>query len=220
MRTTVTTNAVMPSTRRRVFRVVELEKLGISQSTSYRRARPGGPWMRLAPGVLLIVPGPPTVKDRINAALLRAGPGAVITGLQAARLLGLETPPEDADIHVLIPHSRKIQSYPGTNFERTTRLPEPIFVDGIPVAPPVRAVMDGARTWQTWAVTEDLLAEAMQRKNRCRLEDLIVEMELGSRRGTAVPRAILRAFKSTTTPFQGFPSRDAPPAGHHDREAA
>ncbi|QIZ34453.1 hypothetical protein [Saccharopolyspora sp. ASAGF58] len=120
MRTTVTKSSVMPCTDRRVLRVVELENLGISQSTSYRQARPGGPWTRLAPGVLLIAPGPPTIRDRINAALLRAGPGAMITGLHAARLLGLRTPPEEADIHVLIPHRRKVQSYPGTKFERTT----------------------------------------------------------------------------------------------------
>ncbi|WP_223839967.1 hypothetical protein [Saccharopolyspora pogona] len=220
MRTTVTKSSVMPCTDRRVLRVVELENLGISQSTSYRQARPGGPWTRLAPGVLLIAPGPPTIKDRINAALLRAGPGAMITGLHAARLLGLRTPPEEADIHVLIPHRRKVQSYPGTNFERTTRLPKPIHVNGIPLAPPVRAVMDGARTWQTWTVTESLLFEAIQQENLCRFEDLVAEMELGSRRGTAVPRAILRTFKDSPTPFRGVQSRSAPPAALRERNAA
>ncbi|MGP4020475.1 hypothetical protein [Saccharopolyspora sp. 5N708] len=220
MHTTITAIPAAPDIDRRVLRVIELEKIGISQSKSYRRARPGGPWTRLAPGVLLIAPGPPTIEDRINAALLRAGPGAMITGLHAARLYGLESPSEDADIHVLIPHSRKIQSYRGTNFERTTRLPKPVYVNGIPLAPPVRAVMDGARTWQTWAFTKRLLFEAVQRENLCRLEELIIEMELGSRRGTAVPRAILRTFKGDLTPPRASPARDVPPRAWLERNAA
>ncbi|MCI2416659.1 hypothetical protein MOQ72_04430 [Saccharopolyspora sp. K220] len=220
MLTTINAVSVTPDVDRRVLRVVELEKLGISQSKSYRRARPGGPWTRLAPGVLLIAPGPPTIEDRINAALLRAGPGAMITGLHAARLHGLETPPEDADIHVLIPHSRKIQSYPGTYFERTTRLPKPVYVNGIPLAPPVRAVMDGARSWRRWAFTERLLFEAIERETLCRLEELINEMELGSRRGTAVPRAILRSFKGSLNPPRASPARDAPPPACTVRNAA
>jgi hypothetical protein len=210
----------MSHTDQRVFRVVELAKFGVSQSTAYRRARPGGPWTRLAPGILLIAPGPPTVEDRINAALLRAGPGAMITGLHAARLLGLETPPADADVHVLIPHSRKIQSYPGTRFERTTRLPKPIYINGIPIAPPVRTVMDGARTWQTWAVTKRLLLEATQSEDLCGFDELIIEMELGSRRGTAVPRAILRSLKGAPTPLRGRPARNAPPEAPPRRHAA
>ncbi len=144
----------------------------------------------------------------------------MITGLQAARLLGLETPPVDADVHVLIPHGRKIQSYPGTNFERTTRLPKPIYINGIPVAPPVRAVMDGARTWQPWAVTKSLLFEAVQCENFCRIKELIIEMELGSRRGTAVPRAILRSFKGAPTPLRELPPRDAPSKTPPQRNAA
>ncbi|SFS39264.1 hypothetical protein [Saccharopolyspora flava] len=186
--------------QRRVYRVAELPRFGISQSTAYRWARADGPWTRLAPGIVLVAPGPATVRDRIDAALLRAGPGAMVTGLQAARLHGLKSPPQSADVHILIPHGQKIQSYAGTRFERTTRLPKPVLIDGIPVAPPVRAVMDGARTFLTAALTKQLLFEAVQRENLCDFEELVTEMDRGSRRGTALPRATLRAYRFDLDP--------------------
>ncbi|GAB3277085.1 hypothetical protein [Parasphingorhabdus pacifica] len=179
---------------RRVFHVRDLEKLGVSQSTSYRRARADGPWSRLAPGIVLTAPGPATTDDLIQAALLCAGPDAMITGMHGARLHGLTTPPLDEPIHVLIPHSRKLQCQPSIRFERTTRLPTPVLRGGIPTAPLVRAVMDGARTWQTRAFTEDLFVEAIQRGQQCHPQQLIQEMELGSRRGTGLPRALLRSM--------------------------
>ncbi|RKT85640.1 Transcriptional regulator, AbiEi antitoxin, Type IV TA system [Saccharopolyspora antimicrobica] len=215
-----TINANESRFQRRVYRVVEIEKLGISQSTTYRRARADGPWTRLAPGVVLVAPGPPTVHDRIQAALLRAGPGAVITGLVAAHLHGITTSSDDVEVHVLIPHGRKIQSYTGTRFERTIRLPEPTYVNGVPTAPPVRAVMDGARTFRTWAFTQRLLHDAIHKEARCKLNDLITELDLGSRRGTAVPRAILRSFQGGTTPLRGLAAGSARPANTAQRTAA
>ena len=178
----------------RVFRVRDLERLGVSQSSSYRRARADGPWCRLLPGIVLTAPGPPTTDDLIEAALLRAGPGAMVTGMHAARLHGLKTPPSDAPVHILIPHHRKLQNHAGVRFERTTRLPEPVYINGVPTAPLVRAVMDAARSWQPRAVVEEILVEAIQSGKRCHPHQLKVEMELGSRRGTGLPREILRSL--------------------------
>ncbi|RRO12667.1 hypothetical protein EIL87_23475 [Saccharopolyspora rhizosphaerae] len=202
MHSSLATKAAALNLPRRVYRVVELANLGISQSKAYRWARADGPWSRLAPGIVLVAPGPATVRDRIDAALLRAGPGAVLTGLHAARMHGLKSPPASADIHVLIPHRQKIQSYAGTRFERTTRLPKPVFIDGIPVAPPVRAVMDGARTFLSAVLTRRILFEAIREENLCRFEELLREMESGSRRGTALPRATLRAYRLDLSPPQ------------------
>ncbi|GAA4886146.1 hypothetical protein [Saccharopolyspora cebuensis] len=179
---------------RRVFRVTELEQLGVSQSTSYRRAQPGGPWTRLLPGIVLVESGPPTADDLIQAALLRAGPRALITGFRAAKLHGLKMPPDDADVHVLVPHGKKLQNYPGFRFERTKRLPDPVIVETIPVAPLTRAVMDAARTWQPRAVTEELIVEAVQHTRSCHPDRLTEEMERGCRRGTRMPRKVLRSI--------------------------
>ena len=194
---TSTTTAPVPLATvltRRVFHVRELEKLDVSQSTSYRRSRADGPWTRLAPGIVLAAPDPPTTDDYIQAALIHAGPTAVITGMHAARLHGLKSPPQDAPVHVLIPHSRRLQSYPSIKIERTIRMPEPEIKDGIPVAPLARAVMDGARTWQTRKTTEELLIDTIQNGYGCQPNRLIEEMELGSRRGTGLPREILRGM--------------------------
>ena len=217
MQKTIAAKAAALNFPRPVYRVSELAKLGISQSKAYRWARADGPWTRLAPGIVLVAPGPVTVRDRIDAALLRAGPDAMLTGLHAARMHGLKSPPESADIHVLIPHRQKIQSYAGTRFERTIRLPKPVYIDGIPVAPPVRAVMDGARTFLSAALTRQLLLEAIRAESLCRFEELVAEMETGSRRGTALPRATLRSCASGTAPPQDLlrvaprPSTGGPP---------
>ncbi|MEU6133111.1 hypothetical protein ABZ805_28360 [Saccharopolyspora sp. NPDC047091] len=194
MSSTVINQHALQSSPRRVFHVSELEKLGVSQSTSYRRGRVDGPWTRLLPGIVLVMPGPPTTDDLITAALLRAGPSAMVTGMHAARMHGLDTPDETAPVHVLIPHGKKIQSSDLVRFERTTRPPPPIIIDGIPVAPAARAVMDAARTWQSRRSTEALLVEAIQRAPGCSPRALSEEMERGSRRGTGLPREILRAM--------------------------
>lgn len=194
MSSTVISQSAVQASPRRVFHVGELEKLGVSQSTSYRRARADGPWTRLLPGIVLVAPGPPTPHDLITAALLRAGPSAMITGMHGARIHGLATPDESAPIHVLIPHGKKIQGSDQIKFERTTRLPSPVVKNEIPLAPPVRAVMDAARSWQPRESTEALLIEAIQRTPGCSPRALKEEMDRGTRRGTGLPRDILRAM--------------------------
>ncbi len=190
-----------PDRPRRVFRATELEKLGVSQSTSYRRCRSGGPWQRLAPGIILTSSDPPTTDDLLHAALLHAGPQAVITGMHGARLHGMTTAPADAAVHVLIPHTKRLQSHPSIVIERTIRLPQAINKNGIPTAPLVRSAMDAARTWQTRVRTEEILIEAIQ-KGHCHPQALRYEMDHGSRRGTGLPREILRDL---TTDLRSIP---------------
>ncbi|MFR9729579.1 hypothetical protein ACL03H_10145 [Saccharopolyspora sp. MS10] len=194
MSSTVIVPALVQSLPRRVFHVTELERMGVSQSTSYRRARADGPWTRLLPGIILAAPGLPNTDDLITAALLRAGPTAMITGMHGARLHGLTTADDSAPIHVLIPHGKRIQGSERIKFERTTRLPEAVTEDGIPLAPPTRAVMDAARTWQPRETIAALLIEAMQRVPGCTAKALVREMDRGNRRGTGLPREILAAM--------------------------
>lgn len=184
----------IPNNQRRVFHVAELEKLGVSQSTSYRRARADGPWTRLYPGVVLTAPGPPTVDDLAEAALLVAGPQAAITGMHALRLHGLRAVPDQTSVHVLIPHSRRLQGNRFIRFERTTRMPEPVLVDQRPTAPLPRATADASRTWQTRRFTEELMVEAIQRSPRCTPGLLREELDRGCRRGTGLPREVLRSM--------------------------
>lgn len=191
-----TTGLFQPDTpsnhQRRVFHVAELEKLGVSWSTSYRRARADGPWTCLYPGVMS-APGPPTVDDLVEAALLVADPKAAITGMHALRLHDLRAVPDQTSVHVLIPYSRRFQGNRFIRFERTTRVPEPVLVDQQPTTFLPRATADASRTWQTRRFTEELMVEAIQRSPRCTPELLRQELAAGAV-VTGLPREILRSM--------------------------
>lgn len=68
-----------------VIHVSELGRLDIPERTAYRRCQEDGPWQLLAPATVLLTSGTPTRRQRIRAALVYAGPDAVLTGLDAAR---------------------------------------------------------------------------------------------------------------------------------------
>ncbi|WP_179956905.1 hypothetical protein [Amycolatopsis anabasis] len=166
-----------------------LEDIGVPRKTIYRRCLPGGPWRRLLPGIILLAPSEPTDEQRIRAALLRGGEGAMVTGLWAARRFGLKRipPPDPDEIHLLVPGKREITSAGFALVERTTRLPSPVVRDEVPVAPLHRAVLDAARRMRDFDAIRAMLAEAVQRR-RCKPEALAGELERGSQRGSALPR--------------------------------
>ena len=90
-----------------VVRSSELRAGGLSGSAIIVRCRPGGPWQRLLPGVLLLSTAEPSRRQRLRAALEYAGEGAAITGVDAATLdhdLGVDT---GEDVHVLVPAARR-----------------------------------------------------------------------------------------------------------------
>jgi len=163
------------------------------RSSIYRRCLPGGPWRRLLPGIILLHPTEPTDEQRMQAALLRGGGAAMITGLWALRKHGLRELPEPDDVHVLVPDEREITSSGFAVVERTTRLPDPITRDGLLVAPVHRAVLDATRRIRDFDTVQTMLAEAVQRK-RCSAERLDKELRLGSQRGSAIPRRALQAI--------------------------
>jgi hypothetical protein len=174
-----------------VLRVADLEDAGVRRSSVYRRCRPGGPWQLLLPGVVLRHPAPPTDEQRLRAALLLAGENAVLTGLWALSRLGLRRIPDPREIHVLVPHARKIASTRFVVIERTTRLPSPLLRTGLVVAPAYRAAVDAARRISDFEVVQAMFAEAVQRR-RCTPLQLAHELEAGSRRGGALPMRALR----------------------------
>lgn len=165
----------------------------MSRSSVYRRCLPGGPWRWLLPGIVLLLPTEATDDQRLRAALLRGGTGAMVTGLWAARRHGLKQLPEPGDVHVLVPDQREITSVGFTVIERTTRLPRPATLSGIPVAPAYRAALDAARRMRDYDSIQALLADAVQRR-RCTLEQLDRELSRGSQRGSALPRRALAAL--------------------------
>jgi hypothetical protein len=169
-----------------------LVSLGVPESTVYRRCRDGGPWQRLAPGIVLMATGTPTVDQRVVAALLHGGDGAILTGVEACRRLGIRRgPPDGGPLHVLVPHTRQVRNTELTRIERTTRLPRPMVRDGVPLAPAGRAVVDTAKKVRSGAAIAELAADAVQH-NLCTVEQLAEELATCGRRGSATPRDVIR----------------------------
>lgn len=175
-----------------VVRVADLRANGVSGSAIVARCRPDGPWQRLLPGVVLLSGSKPSRRQRLRAALAYAGRGAAITGLDAANLdhdFGVRGHDE---VHVLVPAAKRTSTNGYVVIERTTRMPALVERDGLRYAPVPRAVMDAARREQD-AMRLRALLSAPVRCGACSVSDLRAELDSGSQRGSAAPRAALRA---------------------------
>jgi hypothetical protein len=174
----------------RVARAGELVSLGIASATVHANTRPGGPWQRILPGVLLLAGGPPTRTQRIQAALRYAGPGAVLTGGDALQLHGLRALEPGGPVHVLVPYNRNVRFADGVAIERTIRLPNPLWRKDFPVAPLERSVLDAARRLRTPGEVRALIAEAV-RRGPIHPARLRTELDQGSTRGASLARQVL-----------------------------
>lgn len=79
-----------------------------------------GRWQRLQTGVYALYSGPPTRLTVLWGAVLRAGPGAVLSHYTAAELSGLTDRPS-ALLHVAVPSDRCIERIPGIVVRRSGR---------------------------------------------------------------------------------------------------
>ena len=180
------------SARNDVIRAEALVRAGVAESTVYARCRAGGPWQRLLPATILLSNGRPTPDQLVIAGLLYAGPDAVVTGLHAARRHGVRRGPEPGGrLHLLVPHGRRPAGARYVDIERTHRMPSAVLRSGVPLAPVQRAVVDGARRLDSPREITELIADAVQR-GLCTVSELGSEVEAAQRRGTALPRAVLR----------------------------
>ncbi|MFS8095798.1 hypothetical protein LFM09_01545 [Lentzea alba] len=173
-----------------VIRASDLETLGIGQTTTYRQCQPGGRWRHLLPGIVLLERSQPTSRQRIEAALMFVRHDALVTGLQAARQYNLRAGPDPQFVHVLVPHKYCVRSSGFVVVERTVLFPSSYFRDGIPLAPPARAVLDGVRRIRELGPVRALLIEAVQ-SGLTNTTELRRELDTGAKRGTALPRRVL-----------------------------
>jgi hypothetical protein len=184
---------------RGVATVRQLVDAGFNERTVYRQCLDGGPWRRLLPGVVALFTGCPTRDQYVLAALLLCGPDSLVTGLEACRRHGIRRGPlhlldggdEPAEVHVLVPAGRQVRSVGYVHVERTYRIPAAVPRKGVPLAPIPRACIDATRRLQRPGDVAEVLSDAVQR-GLCTTPALVQELESGSRRGTAVPRAVLR----------------------------
>jgi hypothetical protein len=79
-----------------------------------------GRWQRLYPGVFAVFTGPPGRMTTLWAAVLKAGPGAVLSHQTAAGLAGLTYRASEL-IHVTVPAPRHVAPIPGVVVHRSTR---------------------------------------------------------------------------------------------------
>jgi hypothetical protein len=164
----------------------QLRSHGVSSSETNEQCRPGGPWQQLLPGVILLHPGPPTSEERLHAVLMYtakerpagvpAQPGAeqphaptyaeaMLTGLAALTLHGFTSAPplmSQDKLDVLVPRLRRLRSTGCARIVRTTSLPAPQQVTGLPVAPVPRALADAVAELSDAGVVRRLLTEAVR----------------------------------------------------------
>jgi hypothetical protein len=95
---------------------------GITDKVIEARVRRGS-WQRLQRGVYATFSGAPTRGCLLWAAVLRAGPRAVLSHQTAARLWGLATV-EPTAIHVSVPDGSPAPRIPGVIVHYSSRLPE------------------------------------------------------------------------------------------------
>jgi hypothetical protein len=192
------TTALRAAFPRGVATARQLIEFGYSETSVYRRCLESGPWQRILPGIIMLFTGQPNVDQLAHAALLLAGPDAMVTGIEACRRHGLRRGPtrrpapevERPEVHVLVPKRRQVRSVEYVHVERTSRLPHPTIRAGVPLAPLVRSCTDAARRLRSAGDVTELLSEPVQR-SMCSVRALSEELNAGSRRGTAVPRAVL-----------------------------
>ncbi|OOC07039.1 hypothetical protein [Amycolatopsis azurea] len=179
-----------------VIRAMRLQEMGVSSTTTYRRCGPSGPWTRLLPGIVLLFNGPPTREQQIAAAMLYGGETALLTGGEACRIHGLRNAPDTGEeIHLLVPHERKLHNYGFVVVERTQRMPRTVRRDGRPLAEVTRATLDVCRRQTEVRPVRALMSEAVQRRYSS-FERLSRELAHGSQRGSAVPRLVLTELAS------------------------
>jgi hypothetical protein len=193
--------AVLPAdVRRRVRTVARLRAQGVTAAETNERCRPGGPWQRLLPGVVLLHPDPPTAEERLHAVLLyatrerpadgvptqsgparQAGPvqtEAMLTGPAALSLHGLAGAPPLTSldtIHVLVPRLRRLRSAGCARVLRAAVPPVPLRLMGLPVAPLPRALTDTVAELADAVAVRRLLTEAV-RDGHCEPAALVREL--------------------------------------------
>lgn len=174
-----------------VLTVRQLRQHGITGAVIAERCRPGGPWQEWLPQVYLLHEGPPSSQERVRAALLYAGrePGthgpagggreAMVTGLAALALYRFTCVPPLPGlprIDVLVGRQRRLRDAGDVTLHRARDLPRPQDVDGLPCAPPARALADAVGELDDVDTVRVLFSEAV-RAGHCDASAVVRELE-------------------------------------------
>lgn len=145
-----------------------------------------GRWQRVLPGIYAGFTGALDGRQRQVAALLYGGAGSMLTAETALGLCGARISRPDL-AHVLIPATRQRISTGFVRVFRTHRQHEVRVVQGLPCAPPARALSDWARGQHSLDAVRAVTASVVQR-GLCDVATLEREIEETARRGSALLR--------------------------------
>lgn len=170
----------------------ELRQIGMRSSTITRRISPGGPWQRALPGVVFGHRGVPTAYERRLAAQAYAGPGSLVTGLDALVEHGVATARRltGTHVHALIDHGRHRTSHGFATITRCRDLPDPVMRRGLRCAPLTRALVDACRRLQRLDDVRELVADVVQH-HHVRPTAIVAEVRRAARQRTALARVVL-----------------------------
>ncbi len=174
-----------------IVTTAELHDAGLSRGMITTRCRPDGPWQRLLPGVVMLAKGTPTRRQQLRAAVDYAGQDSVISGEDALTAHGLAAVTPQHPVRLLVPTSKRLSPREFVVPERSTRVPQPVFVDELPFAPPARAAIDVARGAPDVMALRSVLAMVLH-DGLCTPTELSAELDAGNQRGSAAVRAALR----------------------------
>lgn len=150
----------------------------------------GGRWQRLVKGVYATFTGPIQERHLIRAALLYAGPDAMVTGTTACRAYGLRYVPATGRPEILVPDSVQRAKVPIARIRRTRKLPVPRQVRSFPCAPPEHAAVAACRDQLVLRPVRALLCEVVQR-GLATPDQLVAVLAGGPSAGSALPRRVL-----------------------------
>lgn len=135
-----TVNALARGARGVLSRPMALEVGASDEVIADRIARQS--WTRLHPGVYGLGAAPVTWEDRLLAAVLAAGAGALVSGRAAVVLWGLDGI-STAPVEITVPYAHGPVPA-GVIVHRTRRPPEPVVRSGVPVTTVERTILDAA----------------------------------------------------------------------------
>jgi very-short-patch-repair endonuclease len=157
------------------------------KSTTINSLLRSGRWQPLQRGVYATFTGEPCREAELWAAVLRAGPQAVLSHQTAAELDELASA-RSAVIHVTVPRSARVDPIPGIRIHRSERLAEARHPSRTPPRTRIEETVldltqtaksiDGAFGWLCQAcgsrlTTPDLLLTAMARRRKMRWRDIL-----------------------------------------------
>jgi hypothetical protein len=145
--------------------------------------RLGRHWTVVLPGVYAAQTGPLTDRQRLQAALLFAGEGAMLDDTTALAQHGTRYLPPDTMVRALVPAANQRHSKDFVVIRRTIHVPQPKRTrDGLAVAPVARALTNFALRHPDDRTVRAVLASALQR-GHVSIDELLHEHDICSSRG-------------------------------------